>query len=102
MAYLDIEPESREPIHYICFEPCCDIQGNPDEQVRLARIIGFSYNLPISDIEDIVRLLEKGNETGGWRLLGYSLVENKGFDVYDSDTRFEVYDKTDDSGGKRT
>lgn len=88
----EIEPDDGEALCYIDFEE----MGHGVS--RFADMLaGIGSAMTVANVrandryvrEALLSLLE-GNEDDAWTLIGRAIRE-RGFDTYDSDTRFEVY-----------
>jgi hypothetical protein len=97
---LQIEPEDREPVAMVLFEPLEDSDDMPTDvgpareawHVRALCSVGKTCGVAPSIIQAACELvLEATDETAAWDLMARFVIRF-GYDVYDSDTRFEVYD----------
>ena len=97
---LGSEPEDREPVAMVFFDPLGDADDMPTDlgpvraawHVRALCSVGKTCDVAPSIIQAACELvLEATDENAAWDLMARFVIR-AGFDVYDSDTRFEVYD----------
>lgn len=104
---LEYEPEDREPVSFISFEHIGDDDEMPYEEeggerrrdwhVRMAVHVLGEVGVMATDgagdawREVLKQEVEEQGEIGFWQMV-CALATLKGYDVYESDTRVEVYE----------